>query len=431
VKFTEQLRSVFLSIMANKFRVILTSLGIIIGSFTIIMVVGIGRAGEASVTAEYKRLSVETINITEAQRNNNGGLGRGGPGGRQSTVTRLLTESDVMEMPNELDHVKSVGISTTISSPVVYGTTSQTSSVIGVNQDYFNITNLYLECGDYFTDDDGAARNKVAVLGNDLAHTLFDGTYGDLSEAIGDTVKIKGMSFTVVGILQRVGGSGGISSSGRDTSVDSDALIPYDVAIKYTSGGVSGGGGFVIRNIGSGTTSYIALANDIHSVQPAIDEINSYIAGICGSAAVYNVSDVGSTLSSALKTSNTMAMLLMAVAAIVLVVSGIGIMNVLMVAVSERTREIGILKSLGARRRTILSMFLFEAFFISIIGGALGVCLSVTAPIVLKYFGIDYLASSSGILLGLGFSVVTGIFFGYYPAWKASKLKPIDALNKE
>ena len=431
MKFTEQLRSVFLSIMANKFRVILTSLGIIIGSFTIIMVVGIGRAGEASVTAEYKRLSVETINITEAQRNNNGGLGRGGPGGRQSTVTRLLTESDVMEMPNELDHVKSVGISTTISSPVVYGTTSQTSSVIGVNQDYFNITNLYLECGDYFTDDDGAARNKVAVLGNDLAHTLFDGTYGDLSEAIGDTVKIKGMSFTVVGILQRVGGSGGISSSGRDTSVDSDALIPYDVAIKYTSGGVSGGGGFVIRNIGSGTTSYIALANDIHSVQPAIDEINSYIAGICGSAAVYNVSDVGSTLSSALKTSNTMAMLLMAVAAIVLVVSGIGIMNVLMVAVSERTREIGILKSLGARRRTILSMFLFEAFFISIIGGALGVCLSVTAPIVLKYFGIDYLASSSGILLGLGFSVVTGIFFGYYPAWKASKLKPIDALNKE
>ena len=126
-----------------------------------------------------------------------------------------------------------------------------------------------------------------------------------------------------------------------------------------------------------------------------------------------------------------MAMLLMAVAAIVLIVSGIGIMNVLMVAVSERTREIGILKSLGAKRRTILSMFLFEAFFISIIGGVLGVCLSVTAPIVLKYFSIDYLATSGGILLGLGFSVITGIFFGYYPAWKASKLKPIDALNKE
>ncbi|MCL2773529.1 MAG: ABC transporter permease [Oscillospiraceae bacterium] len=434
MKLTEQLRSVFLSIMANKFRVILTSLGIIIGSFTIIMVVGIGRAGEASVTAEYKRLSVETINITEAQRNGGGQAFRisdnGGGGSRQRSVTRLLTESDVMEMPNELDHVKAVGISTTTSSPVVYGTTSQSSPVIGVNQDYFGITNLYLECGDYFTDDDGTARNKVTVLGNDLAHTLFDGTYDDLSEAIGDTVKIKGLSFTVVGILQRVGGSGGISS-GRDTSVDSDALIPYDVAIKYTSGGVSGGGGFMVRNVGSGQTAYIALANDIKSVQPAIDEINAYIAEICGNASVYNVSDVGSTLSSALKTSNTMAMLLMAVAAIVLIVSGIGIMNVLMVAVSERTREIGILKSLGAKRRTILSMFLFEAFFISIIGGALGVCLSVTAPIVLKYFGIDYLASSGGILLGLGFSVVTGIFFGYYPAWKASKLKPIDALNKE
>jgi len=140
---------------------------------------------------------------------------------------------------------------------------------------------------------------------------------------------------------------------------------------------------------------------------------------------------VGSTLSAALKTSNTMSTLLIAVAAIVLIVSGIGIMNVLMVAVSERTREIGIMKSLGAKRRTILSIFLLEAFFISVIGGFLGVCLSVYAPVVLTYFDIDFLATMDGLLLGLGFSVITGIFFGYYPALKASKLKPIDALNKE
>lgn len=424
MKLTEQLRSVFLSVMANKFRVILTSLGIIIGSFTIIMVVGIGKASEASVAEQYKRLSVETINITRS-----GGMTRSVSSGGNLSISRSLTKSDLDEMPELLDHVKAVGVSTSITSSIVYGGVSKDISVMGVNEDYMHITHLYLKYGEYFTDEDGQNRNKAAVLGNDIAEYLFGEEFDDLNDAIGESVRIKGTSFTVIGILERVGGSGGISGGG---SVDDMAFIPYEVALRYTSGGSAMQSGRAISvSGGGGQTSYIALANDMHSVSAAIEEIKAYIAEIIGNDTAYSVTDVGSTLSSALKTSNTMSTLLIAVATIVLIVSGIGIMNVLMVAVSERTREIGIMKSLGAKRRTILSIFLLEAFFISVIGGLLGVCMSVYAPAVLAYFDIDFLASTDGLFLGLGFSVVTGIFFGYYPAWQASKLKPIDALNKE
>jgi len=424
MKIIEQFRSVFLSVTANKFRVILTSLGIIIGSFTIIMVVGIGKAGEASVTEEYKRLSVESITIQRASGGNAMRIGQSGP-----VMPRSLTKEELEAIPEELEHVKSIGISTSTNSSVVYGGNSKDVTILGINADYADITNLYLQFGEFFDDDDGLSRNKLVVLGSDLARYLFGEDLNDLYDAIGESVRIKGTSFTVVGILERVGGSGGI---GGRVAVDDTAFVPYDVAVKYTTGPVSAGRGTIMMSSSmGGGISYIALANDMKSVSAAIAEIKEYIAEICGSATVYDVTDIGSTLSAALKTSNTMSTLLIAVAVIVLIVSGIGIMNVLMVAVSERTREIGIMKSLGAKRRTILSIFLLEAFFISVIGGLFGVCLSVSAPAVLAYFEIDFLATMDGLLLGLGFSVVTGIFFGYYPAYKASKLKPIDALNKE
>jgi len=425
MRIAEQLRSVFLSMASNKFRAILTSLGIIIGSFTIIMVVGIGRAGEASIEEQYKRLSVESITISRQGRQM-----MSISGNRMPTASRDLTKDDLDAMPELLEHVKAVGISTSTSSEITFGAVSERVTLLGINEEYAYITRLYLEYGDFFTNDDGVLRNRFVVLGSDIARKLFGEEY--LEDAIGESVRIKGTSFIVVGILARVGGSGGISGG----SPDDMAYIPYDVALRYTSAGtVSGARSGAISIIssagGGGGTSYIALATDIRSVAAAIEEIKAYIAEICGSSVSYAVNDVGSTLSSALETSNTMSTLLMAVAAIVLIVSGIGIMNVLMVAVSERTREIGILKSLGAKRRTILSVFLLEALFISVIGGLLGVCLSVYAPLVLTYFGIDFLATMDGLLLGLGFSVATGIFFGYYPALKASKLKPIDALNKE
>ncbi|MCL1821053.1 MAG: ABC transporter permease [Oscillospiraceae bacterium] len=427
MRVSEQFRSVIYSIMANKFRVFLTSLGIVIGTFTIIMVVGIGKASSDAVSEQYKRLSVETITISRANMRMNFG------GGGIGISLSQLTKDQALAMEDELEHVKSVGVSVNTSSPVAYGLISENVTVQGINEAYAEITRLNILHGEFFTDEDGARRDKLVVLGYNVATLLFG---EDIEDAIGEKVLIKGLSFTVVGVLERIGGTGGIAATSMASSSQSDDMvfIPYDVAVRYTSGSgaVSSGGAVRIASaIGGGGAGIVALANDISSVKAAITEIEDYIADIIGDYTTYNVTDAGSTLSSALETSNTMSTLLISVAAIVLIVSGIGIMNVLMVAVKERTREIGILKSIGAAKYVILLEFLLEAVFISVFGGALGVALSVYVPNVLDYMGIDYSPSVNGLLLGFGFSVITGIFFGYYPAYKASKLRPIEALSAE
>lgn len=416
MRISELLRAVFLSAASNKSRVFLTSLGIIIGTFTIILVVGIGKAGEAAVADQYKRLSVESITITRVRS----------PEAMSST--KILSKDDALLMPEVLQNVKSMGVSTKITSDIAFGAISDSVAVQGINEAFAETTNLEPIYGNMFTDEDSLMRKRITVLGYNLADYLFE---GDMEGAIGQKVMIKGTSFTVAGVLARIGGTGGMSTgvgpSSESASADDMAFIPYDVAIKYTSGsaGTRGGANAVTQ------TTYVALANDIDSVKPAIEEIKEYIGDTIGSSDLYTVTDAGSSLESAQETAKTMSALLVAVAAIVLAVSGIGIMNVLMVAVKERTREIGILKSIGASRKTILAEFLIEAVFISVLGGILGAGLSASAPWVLSFTDIKFLPSVDGIVLGLGFSLITGIFFGVYPAAKASGLKPIDALNYE
>lgn len=410
----EILRSVILSISSNKFRVFLTSLGIIIGTLTIILVVGIGKAGETAVSEQYSRLSVESITIARAR-----GMGQ------SSATSAILSKDDALMMPEVLVNVRSIGVATRVVTDVAANGMSSSITIQGITEEYAEITRLRVLYGVMITNEDSQMRSKYVVLGNNIASDLFD---GDLEGAVGETVMIKGSSFEVVGVLDRVGGSGGVTATSQadSGSVDDMAFIPYDVAVKYTSGTTS-------RNTSSSANqvSFIALAEDIDSVDAAITEIKEYILETIGTSEAYTVTDAGNVLESAQATAKTLSTLLLAVAVIVLVVSGIGIMNVLLVAVKERTREIGILKSIGASRRTIMVEFLLEAAMISVFGGMLGALLSLAAPSLLSMTDLAFEPSIDGILLGIGFSVITGIFFGFYPAAKASGLEPIDALNYE
>lgn len=398
MRLKEIFRSILLNIGANKMRSFLTTLGVIVGSLTIIIVVGIGVGGQKQIAEQYSNLNAEQVTIM-AERDWSGmTLG-------QANLTAIAS----------LDGVAAAGMSVMGQAGVVYGTISDTVTVNGITASMMDVNNLKLAYGKMFSDNDGEKRKKVVVLGYTLAETLFG---EDVSVAVGKKFSLSGRKYEVVGVIERQGDSTGGKIIG--TSVDDSSYVPYVVATSYIVG--QRGGGMMMSFITASATS-------TENVELAIESIENFIYKYTGSDESYTVRDNSSVLETALSSAETMSDLLIAVAAVVLVVGGIGIMNVLLVSVRERTREIGILKSIGCKKRDILKLFLFEAVILSVGGGLVGAALSFAAIPFINYLGTYVVSSVEGIALGMIFSTITGIFFGFYPALKASDLKPIDALN--
>lgn len=395
MSLTEIFRTVLTNLRANKFRVFLTALGIIVGALTIILVVGIGRGSQASVEEQFAKLNAGTIYVMSTQ----------GGGSKIS-----LTTADLLTIKDEATDVKAATISVNGKSSVSYDRVSTESSVIGVFDDYQPLNNLEMAYGEFIRFGDSENRNRTAVIGSDLAELLFE---GDSASAVGTSITVGNRKFEIIGIIKRLG------DASQGVNLDESVLIPYDTAIRYIVG----------PEVKPRIT---ALASDVSRVQSAMDEIRSLMSRTYGSeASNLQIRDAGSRLVVAQDSARTMSILLISVAVIVLIVGGIGIMNVLFVSVKERTREIGILKALGARRRDILLQFLLESILISTAGGLIGIVLGILLMPMMAYLEIRTIPSLYGNVLALFFAIVTGSFFGYYPALKASGLKPIDALNYE
>jgi putative ABC transport system permease protein len=395
LKLKQLFKLVLINIYQNKVRTFLTTLGVIVGTATIFLVVAIGAGGEAQVNEQYSRLNVGTIIVMAAQR------------GR---VVDPLTKKDA-KLFTESENIAYAFPILRGNGDINYDNFSFKSGFIAIPPGFQENNNLTIQQGRALEEEDEKKKNKCAVLGAELANTLTDGYP---SEIVGRSISINSRKFEVVGIYNRVG------DSGSGASYDDSAFITYSVGEKYLLGTRA-------------NPTIIVQATGLETVQLAINDVTNILNEThrMGGAEQFRILDAGSRLAAAQASARTMSLLLLAVAVVVLIVSGIGIMNVMFVTVKERTKEIGTLKAIGAKKQEILSQFLLEAVIISLVGGLLGVILGFFAIPLLKYFELPALPSVGGILLGLIFSVITGVFFGFYPAWKAAELNPIDALRYE
>ena len=510
MKPRELLRLVWLNMTQNKFKAVMTSIGIIAGAATIVMVIAIGKGGQADVADQFKNLNAGAIDISYEGGNSGfgagaektgsgeagvtimpGGMGSAGgadseggvmggsasgkgtggsfpgagssaggvsPGGEEGSsagggfpgggdgsaggglpggegegtvpdfggmngvfgdgsdmedrINReniTLDDEDVQDIETFVTGFSAVTISYTTRQTVDGGELEEAQSytVAGVRSEYESISNLSLAAGSFLTDEDNENKEKVCVLGAEIAKEIF----GSAIEAYGSVIYIDDRRYVISGVLEAMG------TVASGISPDDSIFIPYETGVKYL--------------VGTAVNPTITvIAEDAGSVDDVIMELTDVLAESYPNAG-FTFEDAGSKMEAAEASNEILTMLLTAMAVIVFVVGGIGIMNVLFVSVKERTNEIGILKAIGCSERDILLEFLAEAAAISLIGGVLGSLLSLVITPVVQYLGVRVELSIPAFFLALLFAVGTGTIFGFYPAYKASRLVPVEALGTE
>ncbi|MFD0886939.1 ABC transporter permease, partial [Streptosporangium algeriense] len=413
----EILRFALRGLAANKLRSFLTTLGILIGVAAVILLVAFGEGASQSIQKNIQRLGANTLTISASFA----GGGIGGPvgaGSRQGngprTQARQLTLDDARALadPEQVPSAKSVSpvVSTGSATAVRDGVSHTISQFVGTYPSYFEAMNKPVETGSYFVNDDVLAARKVMVIGRTVADELF-GT----ASPVGEQVSVSGVPFTVIGVLKESGSGFGFQDA------DDVAIVPLP-AVQQSLTGFGALSSIVVQATGPDTTTsaqneVTAVLNQRHGITPT------------GSAdyRILNQATLQETISS---TVGIFTGLLGAVAAISLLVGGIGITNIMLVTVTERTREIGIRKAIGAPRGAILGQFLLEATVLSLLGGLTGVAIAFVGT-RFTIAGIEPVLVPSSIALALGVSVGIGLFFGGYPANRAAKLRPIEALRHE
>jgi putative ABC transport system permease protein len=389
----------------NVLRTLLTMLGIIIGVAAVIAMVSIGNGAKAQIEARIASLGQNVIIVLSGNFSRGGfrmGFGTAG----------TLTQGDFDAIRREVPGVAGASPEVRANAQVAFGNQNTQVQVTGVGEDYASVRSWTIESGANFTDVDVRSANKVCLIGKTTATTLF----GD-GDPVGQIIRIKNAPFTVVGALAPKG----IAGMGNDQ--DDVILVPYTSAMKRLSGGTAFRS-LVIQADTAGdvpavTESLSELLRQRHRIQEGKDD----------DFAVLTQQEISET---ATATSKVMTMLLGSIAGVSLLVGGIGIMNIMLVSVTERTREIGVRLAVGARSGDILLQFLTEAVTLSVLGGVLGIAIGLaTSEIVSRKLQWPTLVSSTSIGLAFAFSAAIGVFFGFYPARKAAQLDPIDALRYE
>ena len=401
------IRVAFRALVRNKMRAALTMLGIIIGVSAVIAMVSIGQGAQASVQAQIEGIGTNLLFLSAGAQNVGGVRSGAGDSG-----TNTLTVDDLEAIKREVPSVSMVTPSVTSRTQLVFGNQNWNTSVQGVSEQYPEIRKWPVGSGSFFAESDVRGASRVIVIGQTIADNLFAG-----SDPVGQTVRVLNLPFRVVGVMAPKGQD----PQGRDQ--DDVAFAPYTAVQKKLLGND------VVRVAFVSAISQDATYTAQVQITDLLRQRHKLSSGQPDDFTVRNMSDVAEAAN---ETNSIMTMLLGSIASVSLLVGGIGIMNIMLVSVTERTREIGIRMAIGARSSAVRSQFLIESIVLSVMGGLIGIALGIGVSIAIpKMFGWPTLVSTISIFGSVVFSVMVGIFFGYYPARKAAALDPIEALRYE
>ena len=410
LNLSQNIRSALRALMANKLRSALTMLGIVIGVGAVVALLSIGTGAQAAITNRISNIGANLITVFSGTRNQFVPSGAGGG------VTAPLTYEEAQQLQG-LPGVAAVGPQTESRQPLKVGKNQENAQIAGVVPDYLTIHPDQLDHGRFISASDVTNKSRVAVVGSQVVTDLFGGV-----DPVGKQVKINNILFQVIGVM-KAQGSGGFGFS-RDTTT----YVPLTTAQARLSN----------QRVGSQkTVSTIEVsATDSNSINTAISAVSDKLRTLHkikpGATDDFSVLSQADILATATQVTGVLTVFLGAIAGISLVVGGIGIMNIMLVSVTERTREIGLRKAVGARKRDILYQFLTETVTLSVLGGVIGILIGAGISELVNASGaIATVVSVQSIVLAFGFSAAIGIFFGIYPANRAAGLKPIEALRYE
>jgi putative ABC transport system permease protein len=394
------------TLMANMVRTVLTALGVIIGVASVVALLAIGDGSQVQITNQITSNGANLLTIRAA----------GAAGGGSATLT--MDDVAAIQDPANVPDAVAVSAEGQGIASVVAGSISKNTIVIGATPVFQILHNYAMQFGSFITSDQ--AKSNLVVLGGTAATNLFPGG----SDPTGQTIRVKGINFTVIGVLQ----TKGTSVSSFD---DSGVIIPLAVGQQKVFGGR-----VQSANNSSAVATIVVQAKNKDSITATQNEVAALLRSrhnlpTNGSADDFTIANQQDQITTLTSTTRTLTIFLALIAAISLVVGGIGIMNIMLVSVRERTREIGLRKAIGARQRDILTQFMIEALMLSTTGGVIGLLIGVSIALIANATGTLAVVSPNSVVLAVGFAMTVGLFFGIEPARRAAKLDPIEALRYE
>ncbi len=405
-KIKSLLHSVWIGLSTHKLRSFLTTLGIVIGVASVITLMSVGRGATANILENIQSMGSDLITIRAGARMF---------GGVRTAASNTLTMEDAEAIAARVSNINAVASTYSSGLQLVVGGENLNSSVTGVTPEYWDVQNYEVASGSFFSEQDYQRSAKVAVLGSEVKETLF----GDVNP-VGQRMRMGSIVATVAGVIESKGGFGG---------PDNSVFIPLTAMQQAVAQPRTAQGEKVVSSI-------VLTVSDEEKTDQVIEEITSLLRdrhrlgpGVDDDFNIMAMQEIAEAMQ---ETTQTLTLLLGSIAAIALLVGGIGVMNIMLVSVLERTREIGIRKALGAKERDIWIQFLIEAASLTFAGGIIGVIIGWIVAFFIDYSGfMTTVVAADVVVLAVSVSVGIGLFFGFYPAWNASRLNPIEALRSE